>query len=100
MAVVMRLFGDAFGRPTPGDGQYLQDFDFEAGGGVGEIVVTPDPQQAMRFDDMTAAWAFWKRQPKCRPLRADGLPNRPLLSTNWEFTDPDRAGPSAQPEKE
>ncbi len=36
--VVMQLFGSPLG-PTEWDGQYLKDFDFEAGNGLGEITI-------------------------------------------------------------
>ena len=85
MAVIMQLFGDAFGRPTPGDGQYLKDFDFEAHGGIGEIAMARDKADAKRFADMAEALAFYRTSPECQPTRADGLPNRPLTATNWGF---------------
>lgn len=85
MAVVMILRGDAFGRPTGFDGQYLRDFDFEAGDGVGLIDMTPDLQRAKQFADAAEAVAFRNRSPECRPLREDGLPNRPLTATTWEL---------------
>lgn len=85
MAVVMILCGDAHGRPTRYDGQYLRDFDFEAHDGIGMISTTADLQRAKHFDDMQEAFAFYKRSPVCRPIRVDGRPNRPLTSTNWEF---------------
>lgn len=85
MAVVMILHGDALGRATGFDGQYLRDFDFEAHDGVGLIDMTPDLQRAKQFADLAEAVAFWKRSPECRPTRPDGQPNRPLTATNWEF---------------
>lgn len=83
--VVMRLWGDGRGNPTPHDGEFLADFDFEAHGGVGEIVTTPDPASAKQFPTMAEAFEFYKRSPECKPTRADGKPNRPLTSTNWEL---------------
>lgn len=88
MAVVMKLCGDAFGRPTDHDGEYLKSFDFEAHDGVGEIVMTPDIQMAKMFDNFQEAFEFWRKTPECRPTRDDGKPNRPLTSTNWEFMEP------------
>jgi hypothetical protein len=85
MAVLMILCGDALGRPTGFDGQFLKAFDFEAHGGVGLIDMTLDLQQALKFADLAEAVAFWKRSPKCQPTRPDGRPNRPLTATNWEF---------------
>lgn len=85
MAVVMILRGDAFGRPTGHDGEYLRDFDFEAFGGVGLIDMTTDLQQAKQFADLAEAIAYRQRTPECCPTRPDGEPNRPLSSTTWEF---------------
>lgn len=85
MAIVMKLCGDALGRPTPYDGQYLRAFDFEAHGGQGEGDFTPDLTKAKRFPSMIEAHEFYKTVPACRPLRPDLKPNRPLTSTNWEF---------------
>lgn len=85
MAVVMILRGDAFGRATGFDGQYLRDFDFEAHDGVGLIDMTTDLQQAKQFEDLAEAITFRGRSPICRPEREDGQPNRPLTATTWEF---------------
>ncbi len=85
MAVVMILRGDAFGRPTGHDGEYLRDFDFEHGDGVGLIAMTADIQKAKKFDDLGEATTFWGRSPICRPIRDDGKANRPLTATTWEF---------------
>lgn len=81
----MVLRGDARGNATPYDGQFLASFDFEAHGGRGEITTTPDEAQAKRFATAVEAFAFYRTSPTCRPLRADGKPNRPLTATNWEF---------------
>jgi hypothetical protein len=93
-ATVMILRGLAGGGSTPYDGQYLADFDFEAHDGVGEITMTDKLEDAKVFADFVEAVAFYKRQPSCKPLRADGQPNRPLTATNWQFTHVDsiRAG--------
>lgn len=89
MPVIMQLAGrpnlvGGFDR-LPQDGQFLVEFDFEAGDGTGSIFVHPDSKWAKRFPDMAAAIAFRQRQPVCRPMRSDGQPNRPLTSTNWLF---------------
>lgn len=85
MTVVMIERGDAFGRSTGYEGQYLKAFDFEAHDGVGLIDMTPDIQQAMKFADLAQAIAFRGRSPICAPTRPDGRPNRPLTATTWEF---------------
>jgi len=83
--VVMILCGDAFGWPTGFDGQYLKAFDFEAHNGVGEITLTADLTEAKRFNNLAEAFAFYQTTPACRPVRADGRPNRPLTATNWHM---------------
>ncbi len=79
-SIVMRLWGAADGQATPFDGQFLKDFDFEANDGLGEIDMTPDIEEAKRFDSMAEALAYYQRSPAGMPGR------RPLTSTNWEFT--------------
>jgi hypothetical protein len=60
---------------------YLQTFDPLAHGGRGEPTFTADPDQAMHFDSYEALLEFWRQQSTIRPLRPDGMPNRPL--TAW-----------------
>jgi hypothetical protein len=89
---VMILRGTADGGRTPYDGQYLKDFDFEAANGQGEITMTPDLGQAKRFPNFMAAITYRNTVPKCRPLRPDLQPNRPLTATNWEIVEAARLG--------
>ena len=89
MPIVMQLRGQADGMPTPWDGQFLKAFDFEAHDGVGEITMTADAGEAMHFADMAEMHRFYTTSPKCRPLRPDGLLNRPLTATNWDVYDPE-----------
>lgn len=84
--VVMRLCGMADGRSSGFDGFYLKDFDFEAHDGQGQIDVTMSLMAAKHFPDLASALEFRNRQPDCKPLRDDGLPNRPLSATTWEFS--------------
>ncbi len=85
MKTVMIQCGDAYGFPLPFDGQYLKSFDFEAHDGQGDIDLTPDISEAMKFDDVVCAVKFRNRIPECKPLRPDGLPNRPLTAATWRF---------------
>lgn len=87
MSVVMILRGQADGRPTPYDGQYLKAFDFEANGGQGLADMTPHVEHAKRFPTLHDALSFRNMVPANKPLRADLGPNRPLTATNWEFRD-------------
>ena len=84
--IIMKLMGAPSG-PTGHDGEYLMSFDFEAWDGVGEIVMTPDPSKAKAFRDYLELREFYLTQPKIKPYRADGLPNRPLTATNWELVN-------------
>jgi hypothetical protein len=81
----MRQAGAADGRRLPNDGQFLRAFDFEAHDGVGEITLTPFMAEAMRFPDAVAVLRLLQRSPECRPIRADGRPNRPLTAANWSI---------------
>lgn len=95
MPTVMRLWGDALGRPTEHDNCYLKDMDFEANGGHGKLTVTDDLAEAKRFETGAEAFEFWRRSPECHPVRAsDGRPNRPLTAWNWTFFDPDKVDPA------
>lgn len=85
-AVVMILRGLPDGRLTGYEGQYLKDFDFEANGGLGLATMTPHLAEAKRFAHLAEAISYRDRRPACAPLRADGLPNRPLTATTWELT--------------
>lgn len=85
MTTVMILRGFANGLATPHDGEFLKDFDFEADNGRGLITMTPHEHEAKRFATMAEAFTFHRTVPKCRPLRSDLRPNRPLTATNWEF---------------
>ena len=83
---VMRLCGDARGNPIPGfDGQFLLSFDFEAFDGEGNGDFTPRRECAMKFETAGHALEFIRCVPACKPIRDDGLPNRPLTSTNWSI---------------
>lgn len=87
MPIIMQQHGDSRGNPLPHDGEYLQHMDFEAYAGRGAITLTPDPAKAMHFASTGEAFEFWKRSPKCRPIRPDGQPNRPLTGANWQFSN-------------
>jgi hypothetical protein len=87
--VVLIACGMPDGSPTPADGRMLAAFDFEMFGGVGGAVFTDELAEAMRFPSIMSAWQFLKRSPICKPLREDGLPNRPLTSTNWTIRQVD-----------
>lgn len=85
MPVVMKMWGTANGGPTPYDGQFLKAFDFEAHDGIGEITMTTDIAEAMQFPSMVEQFEFYRTVPKCKPIREDGRPNRPMTASNWEI---------------
>lgn len=90
MATVMVLCGMADGAATAYDGQYLKEFDFEALDGQGSCDLTRDLREAKRFPTIKEAMEFRLRSPDCKPIREDGLPNRPLTATSWAMvTVPD-----------
>lgn len=70
----------ALGRLDPHMGCYLAVYDPEANDGMGHIVWTPNPDDALLFDDMIDAMKCWKQVPENHPLRDDGKPNRPLTA--------------------
>ena len=83
----MKALGFANGTPCPIAGQYLKSFDFEAHDGIGDGVFTADPRRAMRFATLVDLLEFWKTMPKCKPIRLDGRPNRPLTATTITFEE-------------
>jgi len=72
--------GFASGVPCPHANQWLKSFDHDACEGFGYGEFTYDPTQALCFTDKGDALAFWNRQSKVKPLRPDGLPNKPLTA--------------------
>ncbi len=77
--VRLLCLGAADGR-TEGTplGCYLAEYDPGANDGQGSASWTPDPAKAMAFESAEAAAMCYQAQPKTRPLRPDGKPNRPL----------------------
>ncbi len=87
VVMILRGMVDTRGQhhATEFDGQFLKDFDFEAGDGRGLIDMTPDLAEAKVFPTMADAIEFRNRVPKCKPVREDGKPNRPLTATHWQL---------------
>ena len=83
MTVLMRIveLGGQMFKP----GVYLRSFDHEAFDGQGNADFTDEIADAMRFADHGKAMEFWNRIPKCKPLRPDGKPNKPLSATTVEI---------------
>jgi hypothetical protein len=72
---------------TLDEGQYgwLRAYDPAAHAGRGECSWTADPEHALRFESLTAAFECWQQVPHNRPTRTDGKPNRPLAAFNVEI---------------
>lgn len=87
MKIALQIAGMPNGDATPIDGKYLKSFDFEYCNGLGRGVFTDNPEEAMTFPSQGAAIFYYRTQPKCRPYRDDGMPNRPLTATNVTFLD-------------
>jgi len=92
MRTVLQVQGLPNGEPTAWDGEYVKDFDFEYLDGRGLLTSTPDVKEAMVFENAEKAIEFWRTQPKCKPMRNDGRPNRPLTATNIAFCRVDKEG--------
>ena len=79
--IVIKIIGFASGNRCPHAGLFVETFDFEAYDGAGFGTFTSNPQLAMQFADHEAAFAFWKTMPKCKRVRDDGRPNRPMTAS-------------------
>jgi hypothetical protein len=79
--VVIKMVGFADGRRSSIDGMFLKSFDHEANEGLGDGLFTPDKSEAMTFEDVGEALAFWNKIPANRPVRPDGKPNKPLTAS-------------------
>ena len=80
----LRIIGLADGRPSPIAGAWVRDCDVNARGGRGTVIGTRMAHQALIFDSVGTAWAFWQRQSTAVPLRPDGGANRPLTAYTIE----------------
>lgn len=67
------------------NGQYVMSYDPEAHDGRGDVVFTIDPKRAKKFSSGSAALKFSLQVPSKRPLREDGLANRPLRAFTLEI---------------
>lgn len=76
MRYVIQFLGDALGRPTRVDGQYLTAYDPD----TGDLQTTADASRALHFDHPADALHLWRAQSTVEPLRPDGKPNRPLTA--------------------
>jgi hypothetical protein len=81
---VIQLLQLASGKPDAAEGQYVKRYDPTAYFGRGDLVTTPDKDDARRFPDVAAATEFWRQSAGTRP---DGKPNRPLTAWTIDIQD-------------
>jgi hypothetical protein len=60
--------------------RYLLGFWPDRYGGRGEVTFTDDIAKARRFPGFAEVMECWQTPSKVRPLRPDGMPNRPLTA--------------------
>lgn len=86
--LVMQIVGLASeDYATPFDGQYLKEYDplkngYDPNGYsmLAHVVTTTDINDAMQFKDIFDLHMTWTKVDTRKPLRDDGLPNRPLTA--------------------
>lgn len=61
-------------------GAWVKHYDPEANGGLGDVVWTDDPADALHFATAAAAFRCYRLVPVTRQVRDDGRPNRPLTA--------------------
>ena len=69
----------------PNKGPYVISCDTDAWEGRGAVVFTHDITKAKRFENISEALEYWRRQSRVVPLRPDGKPNRPLTAYHVTF---------------
>lgn len=87
---VIRIDTLSDGSPSSLDNTYVVEYDPSIPTGVapnGEemichLLVTPKVEEAKVFEDMPAAWEYWRQS---YGVRDDGEPNRPLTAYTCEF---------------
>ena len=72
----IQCVGLAAGGHIDIEGHYLKRYDPD----TGQSEWTSQQEQAMRFESVGEAFAFWKQTHRKEPVRADGKPNRPLTA--------------------
>lgn len=65
---------------------YFKSIDPEAHGGRGHVSWTSKLEEAVVFADHAEAMRIYQASPKCRPVGADGRPNKPLTAYTVEIT--------------
>jgi hypothetical protein len=60
--------------------RYLKSFDPEAFDGRGQVIMTDNLREALRFRTIEEVMALWNTQSATVPYRHDGKPNKPLTA--------------------
>ncbi len=68
--------------PVP---MFIASSDVNANSGAGAFTLTNDQKLALHFDTMEDALECWRKQSRVKPLRNDGMPNRPLTALTVSF---------------
>lgn len=89
--IVLRAVGSpAAGLyPATAPWLYLVSWNVDAHDGRGEAEWGP-AEKAHVFVDARQAWETWREQSTVRPVRDDGLPNRPLTAFHVVIIDLER----------
>lgn len=84
--VIVRLERMAVGS-TVHDGRWIRWYspDDDAGIGAGRVLTSRNPLEAMVWPTSTAAREALEQQSEQRPIRGDGMPNRPLTAWSWSM---------------
>lgn len=85
MAYVIKILGYADGRTCSIAGGYVKNFDVDGANGLGVVLVTHDVEEAWRFENNTEAFQLWNKQSTVKPIRSDGMPNKPLTAYTVEL---------------
>lgn len=56
--------------------------------GRGNTVLTPNVEEALKFESNADALMFWRQESRSVPLRDDGRPNRPMTMFTVEIGHP------------
>lgn len=84
MATIMMMHR-LIAEPGKDAALYLKSYDLDADDGRGDVTLTSDPGEALRFKDVREALEAWKAPSTVRPIRPDGRPNRPLTAWTAEL---------------
>jgi hypothetical protein len=73
--------------------RWLKSYDPDAHDGHGDVVTTNDRTAAKQFASAVDALEECRRVSTVRPLRPDGMPNRPLSDMTVEIDDEQQETP-------